>query len=70
MKRAARSTYVFGVAMRDAATVGHFALSGPAARASRVEAVDEDRTIAMSRGRFSDEFAGYGVHIYRIVHPR
>ncbi len=30
----------------------------------------EDRTVSVSQGRFSDEFDGYGVHIYRIAHPR
>ncbi|GAA2760166.1 hypothetical protein [Actinopolymorpha rutila] len=70
VKRLTGVTYVFAVAMRDASTVGHFVLGGAAAGASRVEVVAEDRTVAVSRGRFSDAFDGYGVHIYRIVHPR
>ncbi|SDR88084.1 hypothetical protein [Actinopolymorpha singaporensis] len=70
VKRLTGETYVFAVAMRDAPTVGHFVLGGAAAGASRVHVVDENRTVAMTRGRFSDAFDGYGVHIYRIVHPR
>ncbi|MET9019150.1 hypothetical protein ABZV93_04120 [Actinopolymorpha sp. NPDC004070] len=70
VKRQAGVTYVFAVAMRPASTVGRFVLSGSAAGASRVEVVDEDRTLAVSQGRFSDSFDGYGVHIYRIVNPR
>jgi hypothetical protein len=66
VKKTRGATYVFAVAMRDAPTRADFVLSGPAATGSQVEVVDEDRTVALSDGRFSDEFAAYDVHIYKI----
>ena len=70
VKRAAGVTYVFAVSMRDAPTLGHFTVKGVPATPSRVEVVDEGRTLTMSGGRFRDEFAGDDVHIYKIVPAR
>jgi hypothetical protein len=69
VKRADGATYIFAVAMRDATTVGRFRVRGLPA-SCRVEVVDEGRTLQMSGGRFSDEFTGFGVHIYKIAADR
>lgn len=65
VKRQAGMTYLFAVAMRDAATTATFELQGPAP-AVTAGVLDEDRTVPIRRGRFSDEFRGCDVHLYRI----
>lgn len=62
-KKEGRINYVFAVAMRGTKTAATFKV-----RAGRkVEVIGENRTIAIKRGKFTDEFAGYGVHLYRIT---
>jgi hypothetical protein len=58
-------TYVFGVGMTASATTGNFSVSGVGS--GTVTVIDENRTISMTNGSFSDSFAGYGVHIYKIA---
>jgi hypothetical protein len=62
------ATYVFAVAMRGAATSATFQLTA-APPAAHVEVLDEDRTLELRDGRFSDQFAPWDVHLYRIVEP-
>jgi hypothetical protein len=66
LKRTAEATYLFAVAMRDGRATAQFTLtcvpdSGP------VEVIGEDRTLTLSARSFSDDFEGYGVHLYRIA---
>ena len=62
-------TYVFAVAMRDAATQATFTLPANLARAlpgASVEVVGEDRTLRFDGRSFTDAFDGYDVHLYRV----
>ena len=66
VKRHEAATYVFAVRMEDAPARASFTLKGVPKGAS-VEVLGENRTLAMRRGSFSDDFASYDVHIYRIA---
>jgi hypothetical protein len=66
VKQKAGATYVFAVAMRDAATRADFAVKGLSGKMS-AEVMGEDRKIDVAEGRFSDDFKGYEVHLYRIT---
>lgn len=59
------STYVFAVAMRDATTRATVRLADPPAGAG-VEVLDEGRVLELTDGAFTDDFAGYDVHLYRV----
>jgi hypothetical protein len=71
LKRHAGATYLFAVAMRGTPTRATFTLRALPARA-RVEVLDENRQIAVTAAAtgvaFSDDFAGYGVHLYRVTY--
>jgi len=60
-----RETYVFAVGMRNAPATATFALPRAGARAV-AEVLGESRTIPLQDGRFTDRFAPYEVHLYRI----
>lgn len=62
-KRNGRTNYIFAVAMRDGSTTATFAVRS----GKTVEAIGENRTIAIKNGKFSDAFSHYGVHLYRIT---
>ncbi len=64
LARRADATYLFTVGMSAADTAATFALRG--FTSATAEVLGENRTIPVSRGVFSDEFAGYSVHLYRI----
>jgi hypothetical protein len=64
VKRYRGSTYVFAVAMRDKAGTATFTL--PNIDTGTVEALDENRKLSVSGSTFTDDFAGYGVHLYKI----
>jgi hypothetical protein len=65
VKRLEGATYLFAVAMRDGAVTATVSLPGiPRATA---EVLDEGRTIPVFDGKFQDSFAGYAVHLYKIV---
>jgi len=64
VKRDGGRTYVFACAMRGEATRATFTCQAPGA--SRVVVLGENREIPLVGGAFSDEFAGYGVHLYRL----
>lgn len=68
VKRSAGATYVFAVAMRDGATSGTFELFAHGS-ATMVQVLGEDRTLPVVEGSFTDAFAGYDVHLYRIEAP-
>ncbi len=65
LKRDGATRYVFAIAMRDGATTAAFPVPDLATDAV-IEVLDEDRRIVPERGRFSDVFAAYGVHLYAI----
>lgn len=64
-KRLGGFTYVLTAAMKNAAGRAEFTVAGLRGRAP-VEVIGEDRTLESVDGAFSDDFEGYGVHLYRI----
>jgi hypothetical protein len=66
LKRHDGATYVFAVAMQDARTRGSFAIKGMVGKA-KAEVLGENRAVNVTDGRFADDFAGYQVHLYKIV---
>lgn len=65
IKRQGSTIYLFAVDMRNAPADGAFTLPTFSPK-GRAEVVGESRAIDLSRGKFSDHFTPYGVHIYRI----
>ena len=64
-KRLDGATYVFAVRMEDIASKGSFTVKGLTGRAV-AEVLGEDRKIDVTDGKFSDDFKGYEVHLYKI----
>lgn len=62
-KRHGKAHYIFAVAMRDDATSATFSVK----RGRTVEVIGEDRTLHIKKGKFTDQFARYGVHLYKIT---
>lgn len=62
-KKQGKTSYIFAAAMRPGATKAFFQVSS----GKRVEVLGENRTLRIKDGRFSDDFASYGVHLYRIT---
>jgi hypothetical protein len=58
------SLFVFAVAMREGKTEATFTLT--AGRDARVEVLGEHRTLEAEDGVFTDTFADWDVHLYRI----
>ena len=59
------ATYIFAAAMRGRSTTATFQLRGLQGKAA-VEVIGEGRTLAATGGKFTDEFKGYDVHLYKI----
>lgn len=68
-KRRAGALYLFAAAMREGETTATFRIRTPG-RAASAEALGEGRTVPIVGGQFVDAFAGYGVHIYRIIEAK
>ena len=68
VKNRAGSMYLFAVAMRNDTATARFTCSVPGVQDS-VEVLDENRKLAVSNNAFSDRFACYGVHLYKINLP-
>lgn len=66
VKRHGGATYVFSVRMEGSPARGEFQVKGLPAQA-QAEVLGENRTVAVTNGRFADDFAGYQVHLYQIV---
>jgi hypothetical protein len=66
VKQQGGATYVFAVAMRDGATRADFTVKGLQGTAS-AEVLGENRKIGVTDGKFSDDFKGYEVHLYKIA---
>jgi len=58
------ATYVFAVAMRNAASTGAFTLGGKSAH--QAEVLGENRRVEVKDGRLTDSFAPFAVHLYKI----
>jgi hypothetical protein len=56
------NNYIFSVAMRPGKTTAEFQVKS----GKKVEVLGENRSIKIKKGKFSDEFSGYGVHLYKI----
>jgi hypothetical protein len=65
IKRRGGSVYVFAVGMRDGKTLATFTIAGMKGQ-SKVEVIDEARTLNMRDGVFEDRFDAWHVHLYRI----
>lgn len=61
-KKQGGKNYLFAVSMRPGETVGTFHV----ASGKKVEVIGENREIPVVKGRFTDSFASYSVHLYRI----
>lgn len=66
VKRRGEETYVFAVGMRNRRVRGSFALHGLRGDAT-AQVLGEDRRLTIQNGQFADDFAAYGVHVYRIT---
>ncbi len=64
LKRHEQGTYVFAVAVYREETTAEFRVAG--AGEGTVTVLGEGRRLTVRDGRFSDRFAGYGVHLYRL----
>jgi len=62
-KRKDKANYIFAVAMRDGQTSASFHVKS----GKTVEVLGENRTLQIKKGKFTDNFAGYGVHLYKIT---
>jgi hypothetical protein len=66
IKRQGGATYLFAVAMRATGAKATFSDLTNVAASATVEVIGESRTIAMSSASFQDDYAGWGVHLYKI----
>jgi hypothetical protein len=62
-KRKRKANYIFAVAMRKGSTYATFEV----ASGKSVEVIGENRTLNIKKGKFRDEFSGYGVHLYKVT---
>jgi hypothetical protein len=67
LKRQAGVTFLFATEMRAGNTTATFTLRDFPAQAS-AEVLGENRTIKITNGVFHDDFASYGVHLYKITY--
>ena len=58
------ATYVFAVAMRNAPSAGTLTLGDKSAH--QAEVLGENRRVEIKDGRFTDSFAPFAVHLYKI----
>jgi hypothetical protein len=64
-KRQGDALYVFAVAMQRETSTPWFAIRG--LHDGKAVVIDEDRTVDIKGGILEDSFAGYGVHLYKIL---
>jgi hypothetical protein len=65
LKRHGGATYVFAVNLRPRAETVVFTIEST--EASGASVLGESRDVKLVTGRFTDEFAGYAVHLYRLM---
>jgi hypothetical protein len=63
------ATYVFAVRLEDSPARGDFEVKGITGKAA-VEVLGENRTLESNAGRFSDDFQGLAVHLYKIAETK
>ena len=63
-KRTQDATYVFAVCMRNHPTRATFTCKQTTL--AKAEVLGEDRALTLNHGVFTDEFAPYAVHLYRL----
>jgi hypothetical protein len=63
VKQYKKATYIFSVAMRDGSTTGTFTVPS----GSTVEVIGENRSLPVADGKFTDDFASFGVHLYKVT---
>ena len=56
--------FIFAVALRDEVVTATFCMPMP--RGARADVIDENRSLAVADGSFTDRFAPYAVHLYAI----
>lgn len=66
VKQTDDAVYLFAVATRGVPTSGEFRLDGLTGEWT-AEVIGEDRTLAVSDGTLTDDFAPWGVHLYRLT---
>jgi hypothetical protein len=59
------SLYIFAAISRQGTTTGTFAIHGMSGRASAI-VIDENRTVPVAAGQFTDDFAANAVHLYQV----
>lgn len=62
-KKYGNANYIFSVGMRPGTTTATFTVNS----GDKAEVIGENRTIPISSGTFTDNFASYGVHLYKIT---
>lgn len=62
-KNTGKTNYVFAVAMRTGTTKAEFTVR----TGKKAEVLGENRTIKIKKGKFSDDFSSYAVHLYKIT---
>lgn len=62
-KRDGKTNYIFAVSMREGNTTATFKIKS----GKTVEVIGENRTIQVKKGKFSDDFSNYGVHLYKVT---
>ncbi len=65
VRRFQGDTYVFAVSLFHLPTTARFSLRGVTGQ-RQVEVLGEQRTLTATDGRFTDQFRGYDVHLYRV----
>jgi hypothetical protein len=66
LKRLNGTTYLFAVAMRGSPTRATFSGLTKLRADAVAEVLGENRTIQLAGNSFQDDFAGWGVHLYKI----
>jgi hypothetical protein len=66
LKRSGGATYVFAVVMRNAPARASFSGLTKLAADATAEVLGENRTIKLAGNSFQDDFAAWGVHLYKI----
>jgi hypothetical protein len=61
-KKSGKNHYLFAVGMREGSTAATFNVKS----GSKVEVLGENRTLKIKKGKFTDVFAPYAVHLYKI----
>lgn len=61
-KSSGNGKYIFAVGMKEGSTSATFSVKS----GKNVEVLGENRSIKIKKGKFNDDFASYGVHLYLI----